>query len=114
MFDRRHRLPTARAVKRLYAKGRRLARPTTFLYGLANRAHSARFSVVCGKTVSPQAVARNRLKRVARATVQAHLPQIAAGYDYLVVLRPAAAGAEPRLRAELVELLDQAGRQRFA
>lgn len=103
MFKRRHRLPNARAVKRLYAKGRRAAQPTAFLYALDNRARSARFSVVCGRTVSPKAVLRNRLKRVARAVLVELQPQLTAR-DYLVVLRPAALGHETSLRRDLAAL----------
>lgn len=105
MFKRVNRLPNARAVKRLYAKGRRLVKPTVFLFVAPTQARAPRFSVVVGKKVSARAVDRNRLKRVARAVALVLLPDQLPVVDYLIVLRPAALKAEANLRSDLGELL---------
>ena len=109
MFARQHRLPNERAVKRLYAKGKRLVAPTSFCFVAPTNAQTARFAVVCGRKVSASAVERNRLKRVARAVAESSLDSLPRA-DYLVVLRPAARDNEPALRADLTALLRKTGR----
>lgn len=60
--------------------------------------------MVCGKKVSNGAVIRNRLKRVARSVIEAHRQQLPAGQDFLITLRPTAAGHEEQLRHDLAQL----------
>ena len=111
MFAKLNRLPNARAVKRLYAKGRRLIRPTVFLFVAPTQAKSPRFAVVCGKKVHSLAVRRNRLKRVARAVALAHMSVDLPLADYLIVLRPAASAQEKLLKTDLEALLKESSRR---
>jgi len=99
------RLPNQRTVKRLYSKGRRLSAVTVFVHVAASHARTARSAVVCGKKVNAKAVVRNRLKRVARSVVEGMFSRLLAGHDFLITLRPAAAGHEAELRRDLSQLL---------
>ncbi len=105
MLARSHRLPNARTVKQLYAKGRRFSAPTVFIHVALSTARTVRAAVVCGRKVHKLATVRNRLKRVARSVLEAYLLELPNGHDFLVTLRPPAAGHEAQLRAELNQLL---------
>ena len=110
MFAKPNRLPNARAVKRLYAKGRRLVRPTVFLFVAPTQAKIPRFAVVCGRKVNTLAVKRNRLKRVARSIAISQITSEIPAADYLIVLRPAASVKENDLRTDLTALLEETRR----
>jgi len=106
MLARQYRLPNERAVKRLYAKGRRFVAPTVFVFTVPNQARHPRAAVICGRKVSAKAVVRNRLKRVARSYLE---ERVRAGAlpmaDYLVVIRPAAQNHEAVLLADLARMV---------
>ena len=75
------------------------------IYVSPSHARTFRAAVVCGKKVSNGAVIRNRLKRVARSVIEAYRQQLPVGQDFLITLRPAAAGHEAQLRRDLAQLL---------
>jgi ribonuclease P protein component len=71
---------------------------------------ASRIGIVVSKRVSKRAVDRNRLKRQWRRICRTLLPQIAMGWDMIVVVRQAALNvSDSNCRAELTQLMANAG-----
>ncbi|MGH8271255.1 MAG: ribonuclease P protein component [Gammaproteobacteria bacterium] len=97
-FPRSARLLRQAEFGRVFAEGRRLHLAHFTLIAVAGT-QGARLGLAIGKRSAARAVARNRLKRLAReAFRQAHLPPL----DIVVTARPDAARSDGKtLHAEL-------------
>lgn len=79
--------------------------------GTAPQAGASRFGVALTRRMVPHAVARNRLRRLAREVFRRHAAKTA-GLDIVLMLRARLApDAEAAFVAELSQLLDQATRR---
>ena len=93
---------------RVFAQARRTADPLLSLHWLAGEA-PARLGLAVSRKVDPNAVGRNRIKRVLRDQFRHQRQRLGAG-AYVVVARPAAAQADnDGLRSAFMQLLYRAG-----
>ena len=107
-FPRSARVRTRAEYSRVFDGGRRVSHPLLSLHWCGN-AQPPRLGLAVSRKVDPNAVGRNRIKRVLREQFRALRPQLSSG-DYVLVARPAAAAAPlPELRAAFVSLLQRAG-----
>ncbi len=77
--------------KRLYYRGKSCVCKNIVLYCMKNRKTENRLGITCGKAVG-KAVARNRAKRLVREAYRLLEGRLPKGYDFVVVVRSAAAG----------------------
>ena len=107
-FPRSARVRAKSDFDRIFQHGRRTALPVLALHWLP-RDVPARMGLAVSRKVDPNAVGRNRIKRVLRDTFRRLRGQLAAG-DYVVVARPAARQASgPELVAAFQGLLHRSG-----
>ena len=108
-FPRSARVRTRVEYSHVFDGGRRASHPLLGLHWCADDARLPRLGLAVSRKVDPNAVGRNRIKRILREQFRALRLQLASG-DYVVVARPAAAAAVPReLRAAFISLLQRAG-----
>ncbi len=106
-FPREARVRARAEFTRVFDDGRRFAHPLLSLH-LRRDEQPPRLGLAVSRKVDPHAVARNRIKRVLREQFRHVRPHLAAG-AYVVVARPAAAGAEnAALRAAFLGMLQRA------
>ena len=107
MFPKTARLRQRSEFAYVFEHGRRVAAPALTLHWM--QASQPRLGVSVSRKVDPDAVGRNRIKRVLREAFRAMRPQLASA-DYIVVARPPAAGlANAALRDTFAQLLQRAG-----
>ncbi|QSX74292.1 ribonuclease P protein component [Lysobacter arenosi] len=107
-FPRTARVRARSDFDRIFQHGRRVALPVLALHWQASQT-PARLGLAVSRKVDPNAVGRNRIKRVLRDTFRKIRGELAAG-DYVVVARPAAARSTgPELAAALRGLLQRCG-----
>jgi ribonuclease P protein component len=107
-FPRTARVRARSDFDRIFQHGRRVALPVLALHWQASET-SPRLGLAVSRKVDPNAVGRNRIKRVLRDTFRKIRGELAAG-DYVVVARPAAARSTgPELAAALRGLLQRCG-----
>ena len=92
-LPRTHRLRTAGEFRELIRAGRRSQDTFFIVHARPNHLQHARLGVTVSRRVSPRAVLRNRLKRLIRETFRQDQTMLA-GFDIVVVARPAARDAE--------------------
>jgi len=93
---------------RIFKHGRRVALPVLALHWQAGDV-GPRLGLAVSRKVDPNAVGRNRIKRVLRDAFR-HIRADLAGGDYVVVARPGAARLRgDELRAAFLGLLSRAG-----
>ncbi len=80
------RLKAESDVQRVWQQGRAFAHPLVLVRVRANGLDHSRAAFVAGKKLG-DAVTRNRAKRRLREAVRPYFPQIAAGYDLVVIAR---------------------------
>lgn len=105
MLSSENRLRLEKDIKTLFARGKSVFDASTGLKWRKNNLPVSRFAVAVGIKVSKSAVTRNRLRRQIRAALHDMLPDLAAGYDVMVLVRPEAARAK---RGELIAHLTSA------
>ena len=106
-FPKSARLRQRSEFARVFEHGRRTAAPALTLHWMP--ASQARLGISVSRKVDPDAVGRNRIKRVLREAFRALRPQLASA-DYIVVARPPAAELENIvLRNTFAQLLQRAG-----
>ncbi len=102
------RVRTGAEYARVFAQARRTSDPLLSLHWLVAET-PAKLGLAVSRKVDPNAVGRNRIKRILREATRRMRPQLAGG-DYVVVARPAAGRAA---RAQILEaylkLLRRAG-----
>lgn len=77
--------------RRIYARGRSKASRYLVCYTLPNNEAESRFGFVASKKVG-HAVERNRLRRILKEIVRLNENCFQSGYDYVIIVRPAARG----------------------
>lgn len=108
-MNRRYRLTNRSDFQRVRREGKSHAHPLAILITAPNGMSVSRFGIVAGKRVG-NAVARNRAKRRLRETIRTHLPQIASGWDVILIARPAISDCDWTTLGEAMEsLLRRAG-----
>ena len=95
----------SREFKQVYNHRRSVANRLLVLYIRENGGKTSRLGISVSKKVG-KAVERNRLKRRIKENIRKREEEIAKGYDLVVVVRIAAAGAEyNRIGQALMELI---------
>lgn len=86
MLPKENRLPSSQ-IKIVMRTGRRESAEGLQLIFAQNNLSVSRFAFVVPKSVDKRAVARNRLKRLARESVRLALPSLASGWDGVFMVR---------------------------
>ena len=107
-FPRQARVRARADFDRIFKDGRRVALPALALHWLAD-GQPARLGLAVSRKVDPNAVGRNRIKRILRDAFRHLRPTLAAGAYVLVARAPAATTAPPALREAFAQLLRRAG-----
>ena len=106
-FPRTARVRAKAEYDRVFANGRRIAAPEFVLHVLAD-GQPARLGLAVSRKVDPEAVGRNRIKRVLRDAFRHHRGDLAPA-AYVVVARSAAARADnAALRVAFAAVLQRA------
>jgi len=93
---------------RVFAEGRRTASPLLSLHVLADQ-QPARLGLAVSRKVDPNAVGRNRIKRVMRDRFRHLRNELAPGAYVLVARVPAGKADNDALRAAFQQVLQRAG-----
>ena len=91
-MQRRFRLSNSNDFKRVRRFGKSYAHPLIVLIAKENEIAITRVAVSAGRSVG-NAVHRNRAKRLIREAVRPLLPEIAPGWDIVLIARQPLAGA---------------------
>jgi len=94
---RKFRLRKTADFERVRRSGKSFAHPLIVLVVCANEGDSLQIGVTAGRRLG-NAVRRNRMKRLMRAAIQAHLSGIRPGHDLLLIARL------PMVEASFVEI----------
>lgn len=109
-FPPRARLRAAAEYQAAFKEGKRLSSPQFRLIArLRPGATEARLGIAVSRKADKRAVARNRIKRMARELFRHERAQLPTG-DYVLVAQPGAGRQPlPELRAQFAALLKKAG-----
>ncbi|MBN7138153.1 ribonuclease P protein component [Lysobacter enzymogenes] len=108
-FPRTARVRARSDFDRIFKHGRRVALPVLALHFQADPDLPARLGLAVSRKVDPNAVGRNRIKRILRDAFRHLRAELAPG-DYVLVARPGASKLSgPELRAAFEGLLKRAG-----
>ncbi len=109
-FSRHHRFDTRGAFGPILRSSRKLRGQLAVLHVASGTPEVSRLGIALTRRLVPDALDRNRVKRVAREVFRRHAVKNA-GVDCVVALRERFDGAHlPALRDELARLFDQAAR----
>ena len=107
-MQRKFRLTRSTDFKRVRRDGKSTAHPLLVLIAIENQLSITRIGIAAGKSVG-NAVKRNRAKRLIRAAARESYPQIASGYDLVLIARaPIIQVKMPLVHTALQELLQRA------
>lgn len=84
-----HRLVKNRDFQRVFRLGKSLFVPTLGLKILKTANQYSRIGIVVANRVSKKATQRNKIKRQIREIMRGKLSQMKAGYDLIIITRPA-------------------------
>jgi ribonuclease P protein component len=102
-------LRSAVAFRAIQIDSRSRSHPLVLLRYRGNELERTRFGISTGRRLG-SAVVRNRQRRRLRAILRSLAPQITGGWDVLLVLRPAAAGAsQAELEQAVISVMRAAG-----
>ncbi len=108
-FPRTARVRARSDFDRIFKHGRRSALPVLALHFQADPGIAPRLGLAVSRKVDPNAVGRNRIKRVLRDAFRHVRAELAPG-DYVLVARPGASACSgEELRAAFHSLLKRAG-----
>jgi ribonuclease P protein component len=103
------RIKENRDFRRIYARGKSLVSPYVVVYFMKNRRGNIRLGITAGKKIGT-AVARNRAKRLIRAAFRSCMPNICAGFDFVVVARTRILSVKSTaVEKSVIKLLKSAG-----
>jgi len=106
--NRQFRLTRSTDFKRVRRYGKSYAHPLCVLVAIPNETEQVRVGVTASRSVG-NAVKRNRAKRRLRAATAAWLPELAPGWDFILIARSAILEAPfPTLIQTIAELLHRA------
>lgn len=108
MLPKKHRLAKALEVKRTTARGRSFFNPYAVVKFVKGNS-TPRLTVITSTKVSKKAVARNRIKRIAREVVRSFVSRLQPG-EYVIIMKAAADNASTaELRNSLTDLFKKTG-----
>lgn len=109
MLPSPYRLPALR-IQSVLQKGRRTVSSELQIISLRSGNSLPRFAFVVSAAIDKRATARNRMKRLLRESVRHLLPNIAAGYDMVFLVRRRFADrSEKEVEVVVRTLLQRAG-----
>jgi ribonuclease P protein component len=109
MFPAPNRLPSSEIKTVLRSRNRVSGKELQIIFDKSNLLAS-RFAVIVSTKIDKRATARNRIKRLVRESVRHILPQIAPGWDCVVMARANFADQkQPGVEKTIQMLLHQAG-----
>ncbi|MCL4530938.1 MAG: ribonuclease P protein component [Chloroflexi bacterium] len=107
-MQRKFRLTRSEDFKRVRRFGKSYAHPLVVLIAQTNDEAQLRVGVAAGRTVGT-AVKRNRAKRLMREAMRSLIPNIAPGWDLILIARPALLSSTlTEIRETLLTLLRRA------
>lgn len=86
MLNKKYRVSNKENYNYIYKTGKKIPAKYIILFMAANNLEYDRFGIVTSKKVG-NAVHRNLAKRRIRSIVQAHLPEIKKGFDFVIIAR---------------------------
>jgi len=86
MFPKPHRLPSSH-IRAVFEKGKRIHTPDFQFIVLKSAADVSRFAVFVPARIDKRATVRNRSKRLVREAIRRLLPEVAGGWDVVVVVK---------------------------
>jgi ribonuclease P protein component len=106
--QRKFRLTRSEDFKRVRRSGKSYAHPLVVLIVQSHDQPRVKVGVAAGRTVGT-AVTRNRAKRLLREAMRPLIPNIASGYDLILIARPGIVSATlEETRQALLTLLQRA------
>ncbi len=88
MLHLTNRLKNEADIQTLFRKGKGVFDAVCGVKYTKNSKEESRFAIMIGKKVSKKAVVRNKIRRQYRAILRKHLPNIAKGFDVLLIVSP--------------------------
>lgn len=85
MLPRLYRLTQERDFNRAFRQGRSWFGQLLGVKIFKNNLENSRFGFIVANKVAKKASRRNLIKRRLRATIQAELPKIKSGYDFVII-----------------------------
>ena len=86
MFPKPHRLPSSH-IRAVFDHGKRTGTPLLQFIIFRNTDTVSRFAVVVPARIDKRATVRNRSKRLVREAIRRLLPEVAGGWDVVVVVK---------------------------
>jgi ribonuclease P protein component len=106
--QRKFRLTHSEDFKRVRRSGKSYAHPLVVLIVQTHAGPNVKIGVAAGRTVGT-AVSRNRAKRLLREAMRTLIPNLASGFDLILIARPALVSASlEETRQTLLTLLQRA------
>jgi len=109
MLPKSLRIPR-RVISDVLRKGRRHAHPHVTLVLLPNNETVSRFACIISAKAEPQAVRRNRMRRVIYETIRMHIDEIKKGLHVIFVLKKSAFSLQkddlPRIVLEALSIIE--------
>jgi ribonuclease P protein component len=108
MLDKTHRLRDTALINQIKESGRSWHNHRLVLVKQANSQPNSRFAISASRRIG-NAVVRNRTKRRIRESIRRHLPELAGGWDVVVIARHSASQASfDQIDSAVSDLLRQA------
>jgi ribonuclease P protein component len=86
MLPKPHRLPSPR-IREVFEKGKRIHDASFQLILLKNDIDVSRFAVLVPVRIDKRATIRNRMRRIVREAIRHLVPEVAGGWDVVVMVK---------------------------